>query len=584
MRKSTLRLYLPFLGLVAAQALLISFLPSTGGHRTQVAAGITGNAAAAAASDQAATTGDTSVAGGAVSGGGATTGVGGGATAALGGAGRTGAAATETPGSKAHCVGPKQFGGLSQATPPCVAKFTGDNGGATATGVTKDKIKVIFFASKPNDQVDAILATQGLAVPYAETVAYDQAALKYVEKHYELYGRHIDAEFVQGNCPTTPPDYDTCNAEAQAVAKKKPFLIIWGTSLYGSVFDIWANAGIVSFGGWQFDASLFNNPPRRGLRYDPWMDGTQVGAHLAEYYCKKMAKGNADHSGGVIHPTIGSRGQVPRKLGIITPEIEANVLAAKSVINAVKACGGNVTSSPYTYQSDIEAATQQTQATVTKLVQDKVTTVACMCDPIAPAFLTTGMSGNTYFPEFLLTGTQFTDADLVGRLYDPQQMQHAFGISTIPAQGALANGDATKVWRDVGSPPAAAKDTSATNPCEKNGCGINWSYINMLGTAIQMAGPNLTPATLQQGMLSLPADGGWAAAHKPDVAFWKLGPNDYTWLSDTREVYFSGSAVSPVDNGRCAYVGVNGGQRYTLGQWTPGLSEIPVDAPVCAKQ
>src|SRR5207245_2262338 len=104
------------------------------------------------------------------------------------------------------------------------------------------------------------------------------------------------------------------------------------------VFDIWAKAGIVAIGGWQFDDTFFNG--RRPFRYDPFMNGTEVGAHLSEYYCKKMAGQNADHSGAVIHPTIGTRGNVARKLGIVTPEIEANVTAAKRVIATVKACSG----------------------------------------------------------------------------------------------------------------------------------------------------------------------------------------------------------------------------------------------------
>jgi len=307
------------------------------------------------------------------------------------------------------------------------------------------------------------------------------------------------------------------------------------------------------------------------------MNGTEIGAHLAEYYCKKMASGNADHSGSVIHATIGNRGAVKRKLGIVTPEIEANVLAAKGVIAAVKKCGGSVTDSPYTYESNIETATQQTQTTVTKLVQDKVTTVACMCDPIAPAFLTKGFTGNSYFPEFLLTGTQFLDADLVGRLYDQQQMKHAFGISSIPAPVSLSKADPTLVWRDMGSPPDAAANASATNPCEKNGCGIEWSYVNLLGHALQMAGPNLNPLTLEKGLLTEQSDGGWDAVHRPEVGFWKFGSGDYTWLSDTREVYWSAGTTSPVDNSAGAYVGVNGGRRYAIGQWTGGLGEIPVE-------
>jgi len=336
MRKSTFRLYLPFLALIAAQALLVTVLPSQGAKNGQtVAAGVVGSGngsqggavageqVASGSTDAGSGVGGTGSVGGTGGSGGSRTGTGG-----TGGSGGGNVSVVDKNGDVTHCKGNKQFVILSQNNPPCVPKFVGDNGGSTYQGVTKDKITVVFFDSKPNDQVDAILATQGLAVAYPERVAFRKMAVDFVMKHYELYGRKIDAKFYLGNCPTTPPDYDACNAEAKAViAQYHPFMIIWGTPLYGSVFDIWANAKIPSFGGWQFDATLFNNRRRRGLRYDPWMDGTQVGAHVAEYFCKKMAKGMADHSGAVIHPTIGSRGRVPRKLGVITPEIEANVLA-----------------------------------------------------------------------------------------------------------------------------------------------------------------------------------------------------------------------------------------------------------------
>lgn len=577
MRKSTLRLYLPFIGLAAVQALLIAFLPSTGGSKSQLAGGLGNSGSGAVSAGAGGTSGgatgtDTGSAAAGANGVGGSSGGGSGSfggtgTAAAGGKAVQTASGLVT-GDVSHCKGEKQFDiKLFNGTPPCIPKFTGDNGGATYQGVTSTSIKVVFFASKPNDQVDAILGTQGLAVPYAESVAYDQLAIAFVQKNFELYGRKIDAQFIQGDCPTTPPDYDKCNAEAQNVAKLHPFLVIWGTPLYGSVFDIWAKAGIPSFGGWQFDDSLFNT--RRPFRWDPFMDGTQIGAHLAEYYCKKMVGHNADHSGQVIHATIGARGQVARKLGIITPEIEANVLAAKHVIAAVKACGGGEVPL-FTYESNIETATQQTQTTVSNLIQNKVTTVACMCDPIAPAFLTSGMTGNSYFPEFLLTGTQFIDADLVGRLYDKQQMAHAFGISSIGAPVPLDQNDAAKVWQAMGQ---------AGHPCEKNGCGINWAYVDLLGIALQQAGPNLNPLTLEKGLMSLPPDGGWdASGHKPAIVLGKYGQNDYTGVSDIREVYWDANATSPVDGSAGAYVNVNGGRRYILGQWSGNLDAIPVAA------
>ena len=44
------------------------------------------------------------------------------------------------------------------------------------------------------------------------------------------------------------------------------------------------------------------------------------------------------------------------------------------------------------------------QGTKPALAQQKVTTIVCMCDPIAPVFLTQGLSSQRYFPEHVLPG------------------------------------------------------------------------------------------------------------------------------------------------------------------------------------
>lgn len=575
MRKSWIQLYAPFIVLALIQALFIAVAPSRGGgDATDLqalgggggteAGGFEGGGMDASGGFEG---GSTDAGGGAAGTDGS--GAAGGATGGGRGAPTGGVAAgvgTEAKGDIGHCKGPLQHAVFLNTNPPCVPKFSGDNGGATYKGVTGEKIKVIFFSSKPNEQVDAILAQQGLAVPREKYEEFVNTFVAFLNKHYEFYGRKIEHKFIIGDCPTTPPDYDVCNAEAQKVAKEEPFIIVWNTGLYGSVFDIWARAGIVSFGGWQFDDTFFTQ--RRPFRFDPWMDGTALGANLAEYYCKKMAKQNVSHSGPVVHPTIGQRGQVPRKLALVTPEIEANVMAAKRIIQAVKDCGGGEVPL-FTYESDIERATQQTQATVAGLIDAKVTTVSCLCDPIAPTFLTSGMTSNSYFPEFLIAGTQFMDADQVGRLYNPQQMAHAFGISSIPQQTSLEQSDSTRMWRAMGK---------QGTPCAKDPCGTTFPYLSLLGSAIQMAGPKLNPLTVEQGLLNMGSQGGWGATGgRAEIALWRFGKNDYTWLSDMREVYWDASATSPVDGEAGAYVPLNKGQRYQRGEWKPGFTQgIPV--------
>src|SRR5262245_38059882 len=72
----------------------------------------------------------------------------------------TGAAARGTTGGDTrHCTkaGQQHPTNLVPWSPPCEPRFHGDNGGATAPGVTKDSVKVVVFESKPNEQVEAVL-------------------------------------------------------------------------------------------------------------------------------------------------------------------------------------------------------------------------------------------------------------------------------------------------------------------------------------------------------------------------------------------------------------------------------------------
>src|SRR5690606_27983785 len=77
--------------------------------------------------------------------------------------------------------------------PECYAPFEGDNGGATAPGVTADSIKVVLYQGPDDDPVINYLTD---AISVDDTNADSQATaakmLEMFQSYYEFYGRSID--------------------------------------------------------------------------------------------------------------------------------------------------------------------------------------------------------------------------------------------------------------------------------------------------------------------------------------------------------------------------------------------------------
>jgi hypothetical protein len=562
-RRSALRLYAPFIALALAQAAFVVWAPSKGEQTVNAfadptAAGssftTTPGGGAAVPSGASGATGTTPGSGGSVAAGGAPGATGGGGGA--GGGGGSNAAATEggaPAGDTSHCKGDRQTDVIYNS-PPCAPAFAGDNGGATYPGVTAEEIRVVIFQCQSNEQVDAILMTQGLASTDEETDAMIDADIRFINEFYETYGRKVVAERVRGDCPTTPPDPAKARQAAAEVAKTQPaFVYVAGGG--SAAADVFAQAGIMSVGvQWNGEAFYAG---RRPFRWDIFPTSTETSQWMGEYYCKKMAGKPASNAGQLIHPSIGSR-TTTRKLGIIVPDDGTGTIlpAAQEVSRLVKECSG-VDTPVFTYQSDINRATEQTRVTVAGLIDAKVTTVTCMCDPIAPVFLTKGMTQNNYYPEHMVSGMGLIDYDVLGRLYDPAQWTHAFGMSQLVEPVPFEQTDAAKIWRAVGN---------EGNPC--SACNLLSGYLTLIGSMIHMAGPQLDPGTVEQALVANQySRGGWAeTGGDPSVYRIRFGPGDYNAISDFREVFWDPAKPSTIDGKAGAYVSINGGQRYSGGE------------------
>ncbi|MFM7065000.1 MAG: hypothetical protein ACKO04_16170, partial [Actinomycetes bacterium] len=77
--------------------------------------------------------------------------------------------------------------------PECFAPFSGDNGGSTAQGVTKDTIKVVVWVSQDNDPILSFVYRQ---IGNKDTGSSDfltyQSYLRLIETYYETYGRKVE--------------------------------------------------------------------------------------------------------------------------------------------------------------------------------------------------------------------------------------------------------------------------------------------------------------------------------------------------------------------------------------------------------
>lgn len=576
-----LRLYAPFLALIAAQALLVALLPSTTGTPTAADVDSRGPGAEQPAAPGA--TGPAPGEGGPSSGpddGPATDRAPGDGAGAAGddppGPGATTSGDAESGeddgevlsagGDTGHCTDDGRQHDVVFHAPPCVETWGGgDNGGATYRGVTEDEIHVVWLVEEANEQVSAIASSAGADTSPEEEAAHLQVLEDFLNQYHELYGREIRLTYYElEDCPQSPADVPSCRAEVRALIDElEPFMLIWATPIYPDIFDEFARAQVVSLGGAAFAREAFTT--HRPYRWDLAMDGTQGLELTGEYYCKKLEGDNASHGGQVIHPSIGPRETAERRMGIISREAEANVLAARRLAEQVRDCAGHDVPI-VTYDTNLERAQEQAAANTAALVAEGVTTVVCNCDVIRPVFITRNFTAQNYFPEHLITGLQAIDFDVIGRLYDSEQWQHAFGLSHLAAAVDWDEASAERVSQATG------RDERICN------CPVMTEYVLLAGYMLQTAGPDLTPQRLEAGMLDDAPRGGWeATGGDATVRLHRFGPEDYTAISDVREVYWDASATSEADGEPGAYVPLNDGRRYQLGELS-GEFEIPQPA------
>jgi hypothetical protein len=474
----------------------------------------------------------------------------GGGTGAKAGTSGTAGRTVTVSGTSAPCAGQRLQVPGDPYSPPCVT-FSGSNGGATSKGVTANSIvvSVRLTSDQSFGQTLAQLAGAQLRDTNADNVRTLQALAQYFNSHYQFYGRKIVIKTYNGQGSLSSELLGQGQAQAQEDATTVGDQI-------GAFADMTAESEPYSTALQQKGVLGFGDPYMPGYwhqshaPYD-WSiatDGTDLATAIGDYAAQKLCGGNAAYASGSLHGKA-------RKFAGIAPANELYQVSATVFKQVMAAHGCQVDN--YSYTLDLGTESQQAENLVSQLKAKGYTTIICGCDPIFPVYLTGQESSQSYIPEFVEIGAALVDQDYVGQLYNQTAFAHAIGISpnepTLPSTETL--GYAAYKTVSPGSEPAFF---------------VNNIYLqmDMLAIGLEMAGPDLTPQTFQQGMFKYPPCLGPAG-------LWGFGTNQYTTPNDFREVCWSSTTVSQYNNKPGAYLGTSN-QRWTANTIPKGPPGCPV--------
>lgn len=483
-----------------------------------------------------------------------------GATAGSAGTAGTAGSSSSSPGVTSACAGQAAQIPGDPYSPPCIA-FSGSNGGSTAKGVTGDTITLTARLTTDQNFQNTLaqLAGAQLQDTNSDNERTVNALVEYFNTHFQLYGRKLAVKFYtgQGSLANELQGYGQGQAEADAATAQS----------LGSFADLTAESEPYASALWQDGILGFGDPympnywHQQHAPYD-WSlatDGTDLATDIGNYAVQKLcpAGSPAAYAGGAL------KGQ-PRKFAGIAPQNELYQVSATVFKQVMEAHGCPVDNFEYTL--DLGTESQQAANLVAQLKAKGYTTIICGCDPIFPVYLSGQAAQQSYLPEFVEIGAALVDQDYVGQLYNQQFYEHAFGISpneaTVPYSQTLGY-----AAYEVGCKEA---------PTICNGQGpsffvpIIYLQLDMLAIGIQMAGPDLTPATYQNGMFAYPPKLGPAG-------LWGWSKTQYTIPNDFREVCWSPTTISPFNGKPGAYVEAgNRGARWTAGNVPSGPPGCPV--------
>lgn len=465
-------------------------------------------------------------------------------SATSGGAGATTTSTTAAKASAAQvvkarvrrCVGSPPRQTEDPQSPPCVNYFDGDNGGATARGVTRDAIRIAV-------------------TDYA--YEYFQVLVDHFNFRYEFYGRKLQlVKIARGT--------DQRAAAVAADEQARPFAAMdWATGNVdvGAYQAELARRGIVSVVG---DPKYATSTDYARLApfawsYSPTLD--EIEQNSGQFVCSSLAGRTARFADGL-------QKLATRKFAIFVSRPKSRTISPSVLQTELQRCGVNDVT---VYDIDRNDDNTRTAATFGRLRNDGVTSIILLAHQFdAGQYMVT--TPPDYRPEWVLTGMPLHDNEAEWAVHGAAQKQRLFGPWPFNKLLPPEDTPAYRAQQDfAGDADATVGDTrTAAGRAGDPYFESAYRALLLLSSGIQLAGPTLTPDTFARGL-----HGTVFPNPNPGAAPWyqaRVGfrPGEFTMTGDAAVAWWSDAADSYAGGGinqRGGFCYVGRGTRFAPGHW-----------------
>jgi hypothetical protein len=505
-----------------------------------------------------------------------------------------------------RCVGKPPRQSEDPLSPPCISAYVGNNGGATYPGVTANEVKVIVYMDGGTCVQFGQETSSGVTRPYDTYFDFDkppdtsssdpgqqkEATSQFAEgiraldvffnNHYQFYHRHIHMFLWHGRQPSGSAVCETgSDREADAAEQIQtvhPFAVL---NLAGTNADSYTNymnaKGVVTFTS---ESRLTNNPavgvPASGFQKYPglvwsYLPSMETNATwFANFVCAKF---NGLPPSVTSDPTLQNK--ATRKFGFVyayDPDLRPFKYFADAVRrNLSQTCGINIPDQDTEvipvagYNIDERQSAkrgytnQYAQTAMAQFKTDGVTTIIWAGGD--DDYTTKAAQSYAYSPEWVFFGDRQMDSTVGGFYQVQSQWQNAWTMSNVELYPGEFQQECYLAYQE--------SDPNATAPGQWTSYVACQEYpdIRLIATGIQVAGPHLTPQSMDQGFHAIPK----VALNSPYAPTCYFNPGDYSCIKDAEYSWWDSTKTGPDPgaNPGC-YRMIQGGKRWLEGKWDQG--------------